>query len=112
VTEFLDEALEAEEEFTFTINSVRNPTVTGASYEVTVEILSESLGVVDIGTYTIDDDEIVAGEIWKFEVTPQDTGVGQFPVFYDFEIQPSGEIYEDCYLVIRMPDEVAIYQER
>lgn len=34
VTEFLDEELDEETEFTFTIDSIRNPTVTGTSYSI------------------------------------------------------------------------------
>jgi len=60
--------------------------VTGSSTNVDVEILSDTGGAVDIGTWTIDNKKFVKGEIFKFTVTPQNYGVGAYPVFYDFEI--------------------------
>lgn len=84
VTTFIDDDLSGDEEFTFTIGSIRNPTVTGSSYSINFEILSDTSGVVDLGSFTFDDDLIVSGEIWSFTVEPQDTGVGQYPVAYDF----------------------------
>jgi hypothetical protein len=62
--------LKAKEVFTFTINSVRNPSVTGTSTNVNVEILSDTGGAVDIGTWTIDNKKFVKGEILKYTVTP------------------------------------------
>lgn len=67
---FLEEDVYADEEFTFTINSVRNPAVMGLSYSIFVEILSETGGAIDVGTFTIDEDAIVKGEVWVFKVTP------------------------------------------
>lgn len=86
VKKFLKNDLKAKEVFSFTINSVRNPSVTGTSTNVDVEILSDSGGAVDLGTWTIDNKKFVKGEILKYTITPQNYGVGAYPVFYDFEI--------------------------
>lgn len=61
VDEFLDEELDEEESFTFTIDSIRNPTTTGSSYSISFEILSETGGVVDLGSFDFADDLIVVG---------------------------------------------------
>lgn len=82
------------------------------SYEVMFETISDTDGVVDIGYYTIKKDLMTKGNITTFSVTPQNYGVGQFPVFYDFKIQPSGELYRYSYIRIVMPDEIRIYSER
>jgi len=104
VMNFLSSALEEDESFTFTIDSIRNPTTFGNSYSVQVESLSETDGAVDVGTFTIVDTLIVKGSINSFTIVPQDYGVGQYPTFYDFTVQPSGEMYEDSYLVLTLPD--------
>jgi hypothetical protein len=48
------------------------------------------------------------GIVWKFTVTPGNLGVGQFPVFYDFLIQPSGEVPKGSRIIIGIPKEVII----
>jgi len=45
-------------------------------------------------------------------VTPLDKGVGQFPATYHFEVIPAGDIYQEAYLLIEMPDEITIYSKR
>lgn len=52
---------------------------------------SDSGGVVDSGSYTLSSNLITVGTVLLFTVTPENYGVGMFPVFYDFKIQPSGE---------------------
>lgn len=84
ITNFFEEATEEKESFTFTVGSIRNPSVMEMEYSIGFEVISESGGVVDLGSYTFDDNLVVKGEIWKFTVTPLEFGVGQFPVFYKF----------------------------
>lgn len=48
--------------------------------------MSNTNGVVDIGTFSFSDKLIVKGNITTFTVVPQSYKVGDFPVFYDFTI--------------------------
>ena len=47
-----------------------------------------------------------------FTVTPLDTGVGSFPVTYRFIIQPAGEFWTKSTILITLPDEVRVSDER
>lgn len=76
ITEFLEEATEEDEEFSFTINSVRNPVKMDTAYNIEFEILSSTAGVVDLGTFEFKDNLIIKGEIWEFTVVPENYGVG------------------------------------
>jgi len=76
VYRFLKSKLAKKTSFTFTINSFRNPPVTGSSYTIDFEILAASGGVVDLGSFDFDDNLIVKGNILSFTVEPQNYGVG------------------------------------
>jgi hypothetical protein len=76
--------VDIEEEFSFTINSIRNPSVIDEEYIIEFEILSADDGVFALGSFEFDDDLIVIGEIWSFTAVPENYGVGQYPVFYNF----------------------------
>jgi hypothetical protein len=82
------------------------------AYSIDVEVLSADGGAVDIGTFAFEETLIVAGIIKVFSIKPQDYGVGMYPVFYDFKIQPSGELYAGSFLVVTLPDDVVVYDER
>ena len=98
--------------FEFTFNNLLNPAQQNVEYEIQVEILSEIGGVTDLGTYTFDDRLMTYGDFYSFTASPTDLGVGQYPVAYDFTFQPSGDIYEDSYIVLELPDEVQLYNSR
>lgn len=110
------ETIAARERFTFIIDSIRNPTEfspwTEDKYEIKFEILSDTNGAVDVGTFALKKKWIEQGEIWNFQVEPQNYGVGQFPVFYKFTVQPSGEIHTDSEIFLTLPDEIYIYNEK
>lgn len=57
-------------------------------------------------------DKITGGKVLQFTVNPQNYGVGQYPVFYDFLVQPSGDLYQGSYLVITLPDDIQLYQKQ
>ena len=50
-------------------------------------------------------------KIWKFSVIPSSLGVGQYPVFYNFTLQPSGEIPVGSYFELTFPPTVVFYDE-
>jgi hypothetical protein len=58
--------------------------VTGSAYSIEFEIVSETDGAVDLGSFDFDEDLIVTGEVWSFTAVPEDYGVGQYPVNYNF----------------------------
>ena len=70
VMNFLSSALEENEAFSFTIDSIRNPTTFGNSYTIQVESLSDTGGAVDVGSYTVGDTLIVKGSINTFTIVP------------------------------------------
>lgn len=82
----MENRLAANAQWSFTLDSVRNPGVLEKAYTITVQTLSSAGGSIDSGSFEIEDDVIVKGEIWEFSVTPQDFGVGMYPVMYDFVI--------------------------
>jgi hypothetical protein len=50
--------------------------VTGTAYSIEFEVLTDSDGVIDLGSFEFDDDLIVNGEIWSFTAVPENYGVG------------------------------------
>jgi len=86
ITDFVSSDIDEGTTFTFDINSIRNPSVIGLSYDILFESLSESGGVVDFGTFTTASNLFVYGNIKMFKVTPLNFGVGQYPVYYNFII--------------------------
>ena len=111
ISDFLTSDIDEEVEFTFTVNSIRNPTQINQEYEISIQIVSDSGGVVDVGTVFVWDYLMTIGIVQSFTVTPEDYTVGAAPTFYKFTVQPSGEFYEKSYLEITLPDEVEIYGE-
>lgn len=70
ITDFVSSDIDEGTTFTFDINSIRNPSVIGLSYDILFESLSESGGVVDFGTFTTASTLFVYGNIKMFKVTP------------------------------------------
>jgi hypothetical protein len=98
--------------FEFSFDNVLNPAQLEVEYEITVEVLSEIGGVTDLGTFIFDDRLMTYGDIVQFTVSPTDYGVGQYPVPYNFTVQPGGDIKKDSYLVLELPDQVQLYNSR
>lgn len=92
ISNFLTSDIGELQEFTFTVDSIRNPTQIKQQYEVTIQILSDSGGVIDIGTVFVWDYLMTIGIVQTFTVTPEDYTVGAAPTFYKFTVQPSGEL--------------------
>ena len=66
VSLFKDTFTPAGEEFTFTVNSIRNPSVGAKNYNVFFKTISEHdtvSAVIDVGTFVVSNDKIVRGEI-------------------------------------------------
>lgn len=93
------------------MDSIRNPTQIKQQYEVTIQILSDSGGVVDLGSVFVWDYLMTIGIVQSFTVIPEDYTVGAAPTFYKFTVQPSGELSEKSYLEITLPEEVELYRE-
>lgn len=86
-----------------TFDSVISPGWEDYLSAVTFSTISDDGNVIDTGTFEFERNYFYRGYIQKFTVTPQDYGVGQYPVYYDFEVQPTGEIWEDSYFIITLP---------
>ena len=97
--------------FSFTFTSLRNAPVTGLAYTVNFNTQTSIGGKIDLGSFTIPKTYFTYGTIWKFSVVPSSLGVGQFPVFYNFTIQPSGEIPLGSYFELTYPSSVLVYDE-
>ena len=59
---------------------------------------------MDKGTWQFDDDYWYHGNITTFEVEALEEGVGMGPVEYRFHVVPNGEICQDCYFAIQIPE--------
>ena len=112
VREFTDATIDAQTLITFTIDSVINPGTFDATGEITIYTIDEYSSAVDTGYYTFDQGYFTHGNITTFTVRPQDSSVGQYPVKYDFNIVPNGEVPRRGYLEINLPDEVDIINDR
>lgn len=109
--EFTDDTIDAKEVITFTIDSVINPGTFDDTGEIKIITIDENSDEVDGGSYTLDAGYFTEGNITTFTVSPQDSSVGNYPVKYDFNIVPNGDIPRYGYLEISLPDEVEIINE-
>lgn len=98
--------------FTFTIDSLINPGTYDDTGLIKLATYDSSTKIIDLGSYTIVKGYFVKGNITVFTVEPLNVGVGSFPSTYRFTVTPSGEVWEDAYLVIRLPDQVSVWDER
>lgn len=73
--------------------------------------IDENEGEVDEGSFTIDPGYFTHGNITTFTVKPQSSSVGAYPVKYDFNVVPCGEVPRYGYFEINLPDSVDIIDE-
>ena len=59
----------------------------------------------------MDSDYFTTGNITLFTVSPQKSGVGLYPVKYDFRLIPNGEVLRYGYLKIDLPDDTFILDD-
>jgi hypothetical protein len=86
ISSFTKTIISARTKWTFTVNAIRNPAVIGKAALVIVHLRSSSGGIIDLGNYTISNKLITTGAVLQFTVTPENKGVGMFPVMYDFKV--------------------------
>lgn len=68
---FLSENQAANTEFTFNINTIRNPSVATQDFTIEVATITPFENYkIDIGTFVLTRDKITAGTVNKFTVTP------------------------------------------
>ena len=68
---FLSENQAANTEFTFSINTIRNPSVATQDFTIEVATITPIENYkIDIGTFVLTRDKITAGTVNKFTVTP------------------------------------------
>ena len=96
----------------FTVNSIINPgsfddTGTGQIY--TTDPQGKDL---DKGTWSMPKDYYKSGNITTYRALPSSFGVGEFPVAYQFTVTPNGEIPRYSYLLLDLPEELAIPNEQ
>lgn len=106
---FTTSGITAGDDITFTVDNIMNPGVEDLTDQITFSTISDIGGIIDTGTFSLTSDFFERSYIKQFTVRPQDFGVGQYPVFYDFTIQPAGEVWRYSYFVITIPDDVGIY---
>jgi hypothetical protein len=66
---------------------------------------------IDTGDFTLDSGYFTTGNVTLFTVSPQETGVGLYPVKYDFRVIPNGEVERYGYLKIDLPDDTFILDD-
>ena len=98
--EFTTETIDAQTLITFSIDSVISPGTFDATQEIKIITIDEYSAEVDGGSYTFDQGYFTEGNITTFTVSPQSSSVGAYPVKYDFNIQPNGEMPRYAYLEI------------
>ena len=89
-----------------------NPGTFDDTQAITISTIDEYNDEIDTGTYTFDQGYFTEGTITTFTVKPQSSSVGDYPVKYDFNVQPNGEVPRYGYLEINLPDGVTIVNER
>lgn len=78
---------------------------------MTLNVYSGAGKLVATAEFTLEDEYFVSSNITEFLVEPLNTGVGQFPVVYKFTVTPAGDVEEDSYFVLQLPEEVGVYDE-
>ena len=112
VRQFTDATIDAQTLITFTIDSVISPGTYDQTQAIDIITIDEYSAEVDAGSYTFDQGYFTEGNITTFTVKPQSSSVGAYPVKYDFNIQPNGEVPRYGYMEITLPAEVDIVNER
>ena len=108
VFSFTSSTIQAQTVLQFTLDSIINPGTMEQTQAINVSTLDSNNDVIDSGSYTLDSGYFTKGNVTVFTVTPQETGVGLYPVTYDFRIMPNGDLIRYTYLKIDLPDEIII----
>lgn len=111
VYSFTSSSISAQTVLYFTLDSILNPGTMDSTGAITLATIDSNSDVIDTGTYTIDSGYFTKGNITTFTVTPQETGVGLYPVTYDFRVVPNGDCIRYSYLKIDLPDEIEIQDD-
>lgn len=91
--------------FEFTIgDAIINPASLDEVGEITIATISSAGDALDRGTYQFADQYFNASLVETFEITPLNTGVGMFPVTYQFRVIPTGDVPAGAYFEIELPD--------
>jgi hypothetical protein len=69
-------------------------------------------GIVDQGTFRLEEGIWVPAPITEFSVDVSSTSVGAFPTVYTFELEVPGEVWEDSYIELTIPESVDITSTR
>jgi hypothetical protein len=86
IRRFTNSRIDGGEEFSITFDSILNPGFEDMKGLMTVTTIGVGLGTIDTGSFEFESDYFKRGYVKLFTVNPQNFGVGQFPVFYDFTI--------------------------
>ena len=103
----------SEQQFEFTMeNFIRNPgTKSAINTAFEVATITFDNKTIDSCTYQFPSDKFIDSNITEFKVVPIDSGVGQYPSRYHFELRPWGDIYRYSTIRIDMPPEITIFSK-
>ena len=91
-------------QFSFTVDSVRNPGVIGAIVNpVNIFTSKADDTLIDSGSYIMLNSYFTVGNIPSFDVIPLQGGISSSPVDYAFTIIPKGDILASSSIKIILP---------
>jgi hypothetical protein len=91
-------------QFSFTVDSVRNPGIIGAIVNpVNIFTSKADDTIIDSGSYIMLTNYFTVGNIPSFDVIPLQGGISSSPVDYTFTIIPKGDILASSSIKIILP---------
>jgi len=112
IRDYTDVVIKAKNKFTLTFDSIMNPGHFDQTGTIFVESVTEVLGKIDEGNFTMADNYFIKSNVTDFTVEVLDTGVGAFPVTYKFLVTTAGEVWKKGYFIINIPPEISVSNER
>lgn len=91
-------------QFSFTVDSIRNPGVIGALVNpIIISTTKDNNTPLDSGSYIMPTNYFTVGNIPSFDVLNLQGGISTSPADYTFKITPKGSITKDSSIKIVLP---------